>query len=189
MIGKLFVAASAIGAAVYLQKPKQDKWEISEKRGREAAAIIKKHGGPFWGLVEIPPPPDGATANIDWLKKTYRVGTKVRLAYTASTPEKIPAGTIGLVTGLNFGHDGTATITIEFPVFIQLFLTSENRLVEKKYRFNLGKPHSEGILEILLPLDDNWGTLVPTVKPPTPIPQRGWARQAQASKSLRLRRP
>jgi len=187
MIGKLFVAASAIGAAVYLQKPKKQKWLRTEEEAQRIVATIKKHGGPFFG--EIPPPPDGAVGNIDWLKKTYRVGTKVRLAYDVTTPERIPAGTIGKVTKLDFGHDGTATITVEFPVFIQLFLTSDEKLISKSYRFDLGKAHSEGILTILVPLDDNWGTLVYTTKAPTPIPQRGWARQAAISRGIRSRRP
>jgi hypothetical protein len=203
MIGKFIAAASAVAAAVYFQKRPQ-RFLLSDREAQRRVALMRKYGGSesFSGLGTIPPPPSDDMDLLYWYKKTYggaeRGGTRVKMAMGGRAKpgnENISpghAGTTADVRGpITSKMDGHQYMSIDVATVLHrpLFLSTEENHVWVPFRCSFSKTGAEECLKMLVPLDDNWGALVPTVKHAAPIPQRGWARQAAASRSMRARRP
>jgi len=166
MIGALAVLAGAIA--------------LSRRRGRRR------------GLGTIPPMPTAPIPWRTWVERTFAAGTPVMVV----APSGAPSDTTDVLLdpqGVGYDeyiqiHNGMRGVTngevMTWNGAVGLMVIDDRDKWGTRTSA-IGKVVYVPV-RLLKPLADNW--TAPQTPKSTPIPQRGWARQASASRGMRSRR-
>lgn len=161
--------------------PLDDHWaQASKPMSRHALPSSQKRTSRRLRPNVVPPQPDDHQDLIQWARRTYAPGTRVRLkrpmtAFGNDDEVMVPAGSIGRVDSIE-QYSGMSRIvgTVSTPLFTSSASVMWSKLCGPEY-----------LSHYFEPIDDNWGSLTVPAKRQSPPPQSGWARQLRASRRIK----